>query len=699
MKFLSKKSCLSLALLASMSLVGCGGGGSSDIPPGPTPTPGSVTDAVKPVVSPIVKNSDTILKGEAPKTAAFRFSTDENDNNFNVSEANSIIKNLFDVDSFVRMATSLDGMVRDDTILFGGDVSYETYDRYIYGWVASLSGDVYERTKFEYDNESQKLIPVSVYKITGVSGSVKDNRLTSLNIKKGAKFEVKIENYNYNASNSWVKNRTSSITGTFNTAFGCKEEVLSSTDLNKEGRVYNYYNEDITDSKTETWGYKPVKEETRRITYTFGEGISLTVQNCSYQDIEKGYKTVTGKLNVASSGITGTFTKEGKVLFQYEMSRDCDYDPSFVITSDWYDVGGLCQSLSGDITTKENLTVKEPVTIALTNIEATNGNSNAKIKNIKVIANKVTKAAKIADSLFADVEAHIDVEATYKEQPIKIGPYTMGFTTAKIDVTGLKCQKEIEDVQMLANAKAKLEAKEENSKISISAEYDYAKKTATAKLINNGDTTVEEKDEKGNVIKFNFKTADITATKADVLNNCDGALLDVTAVEKDGAISKRSYEVVNGKLVLQNKNDRIKVEVPNDLPQSGSEIAKAAEDAKTPATAKDDTTAIFKVGKKSDGSTVATFVKPSSGDNKEVKINSAAKNKIIMSVGFYGSEFTIVFAFDTAKNIIKGNVFKGKIEDATMNTKNPVATFASTDGKNVTLFGDDSSSTTFNAAN
>lgn len=687
MKFLSRQCCLSLALLASMSLVGCGGGGGhSD--PAPVSGP-SASVAAEAVVSPIVKNADAILSG-VPTNASVRFSVDEDENYFNVSEANSIIKNLFDVDSFVRMATSLDGMVRDDTILFGGNVSYETYDRYIYGWVASLSGDVYERTKFEYDNESQKLIPVSVYKITGVSGSVKDNRLTSLNIKKGAKFEVKIENYNYNASNSWVKNRTSSITGTFNTAFGCKEEVVSSTDLNKEGRIFNN-GEDVTDSKTETWGYKPVKEETRRITYTFGEGLGLTVENYSYEDIENGYKPVTGKLNVDFSGITGIVTKEGKVYSEYIMYRDCDYEP-FAIKSDWYTDGYLNQYLSGDIITKENLTVKEPVNIAFTNIKAAAGESNANIKNIQVIAKKVTKAAKIADSLFADVEAHIDVEATYKEQPIKIASYTMGFTTAKIDVTGLKCQTEMKDTEMLANAIAKLEAKEENSKISISAKYDYAKKTATAKLINNGDTTVTD-----GIMVFNFKTADITATNADALlkPRFEGALLDVTAIEKDGAISQRSYKVVDGKLVLQNKNDRIKVEVPKGLPQSGSDIAKAAEDAKTPATAKDDTTAIFKVGKKTDGSTVATFDKPSSGDNKEVKINVAAKDKVIISVGFYGSEFTIVFAFDTANHIIKGSVFKGKVENAKLEGQNPVATFASTDGKTVTLFGDDSSSTTF----
>ncbi len=644
MKFLSRQCCLSLALLASMSLVGCGGGGgSSDIPPGPTPTPSSVTTtAAKAVVSPIVKNADAILSG-VPTNASVRFSVDEDENYFNVSEANSIIKNLFDVDSFVRMATSLDGMVRDDRILFGGEYPGGA-GKSVYNFVASLSGDVYERTTYEYDYKTDQNIPIAVYKIKGCSGSVDSSGiLRSLNVNKGAKFEIKNEkwyfNYSYDGTGKSTKESVLNVSGSFKEAFGCKGEISTTNNDNPS---------EVT------------------IVYNFSQGFGLTVDKYTYEEIEKGSK-VTGKLNVDLSGITGTVTRNANL-----------YDGRYLEF----------------VSSTENLTVKQPISVALTNIEATDGNSNANIKSIKVIANKVTKAARFGDSLFADVEAHIDVEANNKDQSIKIGSNVLGFTIAKIDVTGMKCQKEMEDAEMLANAKAKLDAKEETNKITITAEYDYAKKTATAKLINNGDTTVTD-----GIMVFNFKTADITATKADVLNNCDGALLDVTAVEKDGAISKRSYKVVDGKLELLKKNDRIEVTIPKDLPQSGSDIAKAAENAKTSATAKDDTTAIFKVGKKSDGSTVATFDKLASGNNKDVKINVAAKDKVIISVGFYGSEFTIVFAFDTAKNIIKGSVFKGKVENAKLEDKNPVATFASTDGKTVTLFGDDSSSTTFNAAN
>lgn len=685
MKFLSKKSCLSLALLASMSLVGCGGGGGhSD--PAPVSGP-SASVAAEAVVSPIVKNSDTILKGEAPKPAAFRFSVNEDANAFDVSEANSIIANLLG-SARAGYGRPEDLVSFDDSQLFGDD----------YCWIASFSNGVYERTRYHIDYTSQSPKPVveAVYKINNCVATIKDEVLTALTINKGSTFEVTDEswndNYYWNYENQtgkyeYKKSSVTTVSGVFNTRISWTLNS-NSKNINPENRVYRYYgsSEDITDDEYTSFGFMPAKEDDRKYVYDFSDGLDITIKNYTYQDIERDSKKITGDLNINFAGLTGNITKGAKYNVGYYCSRDeqnkwvkeADYQVEFRTT---------------ETTEKHNLNITTPVTLSLNNINASNGSSNAKIKSIKVIVNKLVKADNIREYVVNDAEAHLEVEALYKEdKPIYIGNKLIGFTTAKIDVTGLQCKDGMEDAKMLANAKAKLEAKEENSKISISAEYDYAKKTATAKLINNGDTTVTD-----GIMVFNFKTADITATNADALlkPRFEGALLDVTAIEKDGAISQRRYKVVDGKLELLKKNDRIEVTIPKDLPQSGSDIAKAAEDAKDTATAKDDTTATFKVGKKTDGSTVATFDKPSSGDNKEVKINAAAKNKIIMSVGFYGSEFTIVFAFDTANHIIKGSVFKGKVENAKLEGQNPVATFASTDGKTVTLFGDDSSSTTF----
>ena len=77
---------------------------------------------------------------------------------------------------------------------------------------------------------------------------------------------------------------------------------------------------------------------------------------------------------------------------------------------------------------------------------------------------------------------------------------------------------------------------------------------------------------------------------ADVLanNKCDGAILVVTGVEKDGTKSERTYNVKNGKLVLAKANDKQvpnlpKVEIsplPEGLDDDSNSIEVAVSEAK-----------------------------------------------------------------------------------------------------------------------
>ena len=349
------------------------------------------------------------------------------------------------------------------------------------------------------------------------------------------------------------------------------------------------------------------------------------------------------------------------------------------------------------------------------------GKYSGSIKNVTIKANNISGDF---DSLvISDADASIETGDYKTEAIIKIGDKEVYFNSAKINITGLKYDyrwkptaekytwvgqigymnmeksqeytKELKEMynKCFSNTKVNFEAEESKNNISITGECDISKKTATVHIDNKGNYIVKDDSDPEKIMEFNFKTLDIEGTKVDVLadNNCEGAELKVTGVEKDDlkTTSTRTYKVINGKLVLQSADDKKVPNMPDveisEIPEELSDTNSIIDDVKD-ANPSETVAENLKVGKKGDLS-VAKFNREKSSKIKKIETNISAKNKIIAAISFFGdNEYTLVFVIDYKNEKhpqIKGSIFRGKItSNITIDTvENRIGQFAGKDGK------------------
>ena len=178
MKFLSKKSCLSLALLASMSLVGCGGGGgSSDIPPGPDSKISTSAKAVQNSVTPVFNNADSILG----ISAAVRAALDADVEIFDKDVLGAEIAKAMDLGSILRLAVDIGGgNIKGG--MFTSEGNDEKSDCF---YVAKYANNVYEKSVYK-KVDGKKVSLIGNYKVNGCDATVKDGIITAMTVRDGA---------------------------------------------------------------------------------------------------------------------------------------------------------------------------------------------------------------------------------------------------------------------------------------------------------------------------------------------------------------------------------------------------------------------------------------------------------------------------------------------------------------------------------
>ena len=442
----------------------------------------------------------------------------------------------------------------------------------------------------------------------------------------------------------------------------------------------------------------------------------------------KEYK---GNVKVSLSGMDGTVTQNnttfvGKWAYKQEnqwvVQQPYYYDGDFNFVASRYN---------------PDFTLNSPVKICVigdifdTYADDVKKINTANIKNICVVINKLTKpsSGKLEDYVIDNAEAQVELEASIVDTVLMIGDKEVAFNKANIYVTDLKYAYEWEptvakkigmfgfrneeyDRQVIemrrkcfSNAKATIEAEETKNNVTIEGNCDINSKTVTLKLINNGNAIVKDNSTKDKVLEFNFKTVDINGTNVDILanNKCEGAILNVKGVEKDGTISERTYKVVNGKLVLDSSKDKqvpnlLDVEIsplPEGLSDDSNLIEVSVSEGKpTNELPMKDSDESLKVGHNG-GLIIASYdKKPKNGIKIETKIS--AKNNIITCVTFYGDKkYTLVFVIDFSDEKhpqIKGSVFSGERNNVTIDTvENRIAQFAGKNGKITVITSEGSS--------
>lgn len=192
MRFLSK-CCLSMALLASISLVGCGGGGSDNNSSGPAPVPSiAEATAATAAVKPVFANANTILNG-GPTTASARYALGEVET-LNFDTISNTVNDAMNVGNFMRMVLDIGGG-NINSGLFMNEGTDSSKESYCYT-VAKFEGDTYEKTVYRRKHGDQNTYVAANYWIKGCSATVKDNVLTSLTINKDAKFVINNNKWN-----------------------------------------------------------------------------------------------------------------------------------------------------------------------------------------------------------------------------------------------------------------------------------------------------------------------------------------------------------------------------------------------------------------------------------------------------------------------------------------------------------------------
>ncbi len=734
-----KNSWLSLCLLASVAMIGCGGGGGGGggNPAAPVNTTSNEARAAKEAVSPVFQNANAILNGGA-SVASFRAST-TNIEEFNTNEIGDSVINAIQAPQLLRAVISAAGGNIEDGLWMGDK------DAYSYIEVASFSNNVYERTIYlPYYEADISPIKIAHYLIEGCNCALDGTTLKSLAFNPNAKITIE-EFFDDGKTKTFIK-------GTIDTDLkvtydGGKDENLSDSFIDYSGNKIeitngNYY-----------WGLKANKKITAKTTYSLNKPIVIKANNSffthnkynhqyNYNDGNPNYTTEltkgeysSEKINITISGITGTITSTKTYYFgKYANYNNgnwdyySDYDDSLTISEKpVYNLkyANPCEiSINGDITNKKSFGSDNTgaywdsiETTPIANRSGKINSVNVKLRNVSGDSNKI---------IVGDAEALVDIGDYKQDQAIKIGNREVVFNKAKVTVTGLKYDyrwepnvaegsykqinewnwgwvsnpeydKQIKErnSKCFGNALVHLDAEETKNSVTIKADCDINKKVATLNLVNNGNLIVEDNNN-GNILAFNFKTVDIKATNADILadNKCEGAVLKVTGIEKDGTKSERTYNVVKGKLVLDTKSQKDKqapeslptvdIKIPTEIADSNSVEVAVSEANPSEEVKTSDANATLKVGKKGDLK-VASYEKKATKTDKKLSTKISAKDKIIAAVSFYGdNEYTLVFVIDYSDEKhpqIKGSIFKGKVNNKTMDSPDRIAQFAGKDGK------------------
>ena len=721
---------LSICLFATLAMVGCGGGSSNDIsvyPVSPEKYPDDVA-AAQSVVSSVFNNANIILGNENGGNASLRTSVSNVKELNNNQIGNSVVKALEAPKLLRAVITAAGGNIEGG--LF--EKEEDPYRPYMQCEIATLSKGVYERSVYSFNKDVlEQLTPEEMeeamteyrirhYVIDGCDGDLRDGILYSLTIKPNAKITVENRPYYDNDLNYSFK-------GTITTDLTIKYVEPKEENFDSKLLVVDWEGDDITDIESDYWyGLKVSKKISDGTAYTFNN-IDLNLTEISYMDFSsingalspKEYK---GNVNVNISGIKGTYTAN-KVTYLGKYANK--QQGEWVLQQTYYD--GDYNIYCSD--NKPDLTLTAPIKVNVTgdcfdnyfDYDEETGKevkrekvNTANIKNVSVVINKLTKPASgiLEEYTIDDAEAHVDVEASVVDPVLMIGDREVAFNKAKIDVTGLKYDYRWEptaeegsyqqigewnwgwvpnpeyDKQMIemnrkcfGSAIVKFEAEETNNSVTIKADCDINKKTATLNLVNNGNTIVQDKSSSDKVLEFNFKTVDINATNVDIIadNKCEGAILEVKGVEKDGTKSERTYKVVNGKLVLSSSKDKQStVDIPEiviekEIEDTGSideafteEVNAELNAAQPTQTASKSDKETLKIVKQNDGSKVATFEKKKSNEKeKDITSKIRTNGKVIAVVAFYGNEFTFVFYIDMkeASPKINGGIFAGKRTD------------------------------------
>ena len=701
-----------VAVISALLLTACGGGSSDPVinnggnPVSPKENLSNEALAVKDAVTPVLQNAKAILNGGA--VDSFRFSTDGNTNELSNNEiGNAVIKTL-EAPKLLRAVITAAGGNIDGGL-------WENEERRGRCEIATFSNGIYERSVYLIDKEiisqlspkelqevlKTRLISHSI--IDGCEADLRQGILYGIVIKPNAKISVEVQ------PNGNHKHIYFSFKGTINTDLTVKWIEPKVENLNSSNLVISLSGEEVTTDYALV-GIKVSSKTIGSTVYTFSyfnlnlsEIVIVDYDKYFNKQINKEYKS---NINICINGMKGSISSiksiyAGKMVFKQEDQW---------VTQDYYNNDDFFVKT---ITEENNLELTAPVKISVTgdayDTYADIGEkiNTANIKNVSVIINKLTKPAsgKLEDYIVDDAEAHVEVEASAVDPVLMIGNLEIAFCKAKIDVTGLKYNYAWDIDEGLSSeefankcfgyAKAHFEAEETKNSVTIKADCYINDKTAYLNLVNNSSYIVRDNTSEDNILDFNFKTLDIKASNVEVFinNKCEGAILDVKGVEKDGTISERTYKIVNGKLVLQKSDDKKtpglpKVELskfPEGLEANSNSIEIAVTEGKPNKTIQPkNSEGTLNVGSNGDLKVASYDNNPKNGKKIETKIS--AKNKIIAVVAYYGNkEFTLVFVIDLSDDesiLIKGSIFKGKMNNTTMDcVENRIGQFAGKNGK------------------
>ena len=587
------------------------------------------------------------------------------------------------------------------------------------------------------------------YVIEGCNAVLDNNILKSLTLNSNAK--ITIEEFQEGSKGKKYK---SNIKGTIDSdlsvkwsgdekAYNDSEPLIISMLTGEKPSDNDYYAIKVSKKITSNTIYslsKPIKikfskfyvedNKSGNVNYSMSDYSTeetQTLNDFSSENIEVTISGISGSITDSKVSYNGVYVQRNYQTQEWKDNGTAEYT-SFITFKEKPEVNNLKFaspvkiSLSGSLNNNESsqttTTTWIPEYSSQTSEPSPVAKRNASIKNITISLNKVS--GNIDTIVVSDAEAHIEIDNYSSDEVIMVGDQKVAFNKAKIDVTGLKYnytwkptaekygwdnntwtrykneeynnQANEMKKNCFGNAIVKISASESKNNVDITANCDINKKTATAHLVNNGNT-YKLKDV---VTEFDFRTLDINATTVDVLadNNCEGAELVVTCVEKNNSTTKRNYKVVNGKLVRSDLPQEVAVDVPTEIQEVNSnkiesEIAELPPEELKPVETKDGSE--LKVAKK-DGKSIATYNKGKETDKVKVQTNIIAMTNTIFATSFFTDNdkiYTILFVVENknGKKLINGSIFNGKQPglDSRDRYNGDFAKFNCSDGKKLSV--------------
>ena len=675
-----KKSLLFTVLLASLTLVGCGGGGHGKSSTGPSVSTPNEVFAAKATVTPIVSNAKNILNYSP--TASYRYSSTQNDS-LSFSDVSNNLETALKAPEVLISFLRANGSTLTD--LSGQFDSHKNLEE-----VSTFSSEtgVYERRVYA-DVETSRTNPdkyLVYYRIEKCRGVINDDGiLSSLTIEDSAPITVD------------DKERGLFFKGKITTDFklSSADAIIKSTD------VVNNNGEYITSGT----GYQPAYKMNISNNYSFSS-LSLDLDSIEIKDNfdyeHQSYDGITKgtDVKISISGLDGSIISETKDVF---------YGGKFVKWNNGNWIEDKDKKTSSKLVVIDHrtnsITYKVPVNISVSG-KITNTSTDKKTNSGTVSETylKVTKLTKDNSKLGCRIdkaEAHVKIDSISTSKNIKVGDKEFPISLAKIVLTNLKydyswksLSHDEKNKNIFGNAIAKVNAEDSKNKILIDARYDIANKSITGTLTNDGTYVYKDEDM---LLNFNFSIVKITGTDVKFVdqNNFEDAIFAFEATEKDGTLSTRTYKVKNNKLVLVSSNDKQVIELPEGISNNASDIIDAV-DAGILNTSSFNSK--IKIGSGDEESILATYNQDASGNDKKIETSLMAKDTVIYAIAYYYDEeknYTVLFVFNNENSKIKGVIFSGLQSSVTLNTvANRIGTFSGIDSGKITILTEDGTSHT-----